>query len=987
MYPDFQDLVPDTLPKPADLAKAEMNMERWLDNLSIDKTVPTNVQSWLETPHFSNFMQAIFGCSPFLGSLLIRDHGFSIKLFEQGPDACFKDIIENLKSLTKTPPKEAEVSKALRIAKRNAALLIAIADIASLWPLEKITDAISDLADHCLQVTTAFILLALHERGDLELPYPNDPNRESGFFILGMGKLGSRELNYSSDVDIIILYDLEKIKSKDHNALRQSFVRATRDLMRIMDSRTADGYVFRTDLRLRPDPGATPLAMSYMAAVTYYESLGQNWERAAMIKARVVAGDVELGNSFIEEIRPFVWRKSLDFAMIEDIHSIKRQIHAHKGGGKVAILNHNIKIGRGGIREIEFFAQTQQLIWGGRQMEMRVKDTCAALDALYELGHIEGAVRDDLNKAYHFLRTLEHRLQMIEDKQTQTMPSDEEGLEALAFFMGYQSKEELSKILRSNLETVENHYAKLFEESHDLGGEHGSLVFTGAEDDPETLDNLNSMGYKQPERTCSIIRSWHRGRYRATRSERARQILTELLPTILEFFAKTADPDEAFIRFDTFLEGLPSGVQIFSLFQINPQLLELLAEIMGEVPQSAGWLARRPNLLESVLSSDFFEPVDDKKVMQSQLSQMLAQARDYQDVLDITRRWTNDYKFRISVHIMRHLNEGKGISLALSNVAEVAINGLIPEVEKEFAAAHGIFKTGRFGILGFGKLGGLELLPGSDLDLVFLYDTGDEAESDGPRPLSPSLYYTRLCQRISTAINAQSAEGRLYEVDARLRPDGNAGGVATQFKTFNQYYQITKEEGKSKAWTWEHMALTRARVIYATNGFDDDINASIIHAKIQTKSAELVRKDIFDMRERISKQFPSDQRWVIKHYRGGLVDVEFVAQYLQLIHGSTHPEIFSTNTEDCFRKAENAGLLDSETMTTLITGLNLWRNIQAVLRLTGAKVGKIDDEVRSRQQLLLRVCDFHDFEELSQYIDQQAELCFKIFQSFIFSSK
>ncbi|MDX1739407.1 MAG: hypothetical protein R3261_14305, partial [Alphaproteobacteria bacterium] len=441
--------------------------------------------------------------------------------------------------------------------------------------------------------------------------------------------------------------------------------------------------------------------------------------------------------------------------------------------GQIAILNHNIKIGRGGIREIEFFAQTQQLIWGGRQADMRVKDTISALQALTDHGHVDAATKDKLSASYEFLRCLEHRLQMVDDKQTQTMPGTVEGVTQIARFMGYETRENFEADLLQNLRQVESIYAELFEESHSLTSDEGSLVFTGTDDDPATLETLTKMGYQQPSRTCALIRDWHRGRYRATRSERARQILTELLPVILESFAKTADPDEAFIRFDGFLEGLPSGVQIFSLFQQNTPLLDLLAEIMGQVPRAAGWLAKRPNLLDAVLSSDFFDPIEEPCLMAERLNEALAQARDYQDILDITRRWTNDYKFRISVQMVRRANKDYELSRALSHVAETAICGLVPEVIKEFEANHGILPGSEFAILGLGKIGGRELLPGSDLDVIFLYEPGDAKESTGPKPLGPTVYYIRLCQRISTAITAQSGEGRLYELDARLRPDGN----------------------------------------------------------------------------------------------------------------------------------------------------------------------------------------------------------------------
>ncbi len=896
--------------------------------------------------------------SPYLRQLLARDGDVFLDVSRIGPDAFLAKTLAEMKDRNAGQDVKS-VMRRLRRGKRRIALASALADIAGLWSLEQVTTCLSDTAAVALDEALAVVMADV--RGAPE-PYGK------GVFVLGMGKLGARELNYSSDIDIIVLYDPALFLDADRDRLRQDMVRATRLLMRVMDERTADGYVFRTDLRLRPDPGMTPLAMTVSAAETYYESVGQNWERAAMIKARPVAGDLMLGENFLAHIRPFVWRKHLDFAAIEDIHSIKRQINAHRGGAAVAVEGHNIKIGRGGIREIEFFSQTQQLIWGGRQAALRGRGTIEALNALTNAGHVEEGTRDSMAEAYRFLRTVEHRIQMVNDEQTHSLPTTEEGLLRISQFCGFETFEPFRKALLERLLTVERHYAALFEDSSDLGG-GGSLVFTGTEDDPETLETLAGMGFKDPSRVAARVRVWHHARYRATRSERARQILTELKPTLLNALARTADPDDAFIRFDQFLEGLPSGVQLFSLFHAQPVLLDLVAELMGNAPRLAEWLARKPILLDAVMSPDFFDPDEPVEVMRKTLGAMLAHAGYLEDVLDGVRRWSNDRGFQIGVQLLRGIADGDKVGQTISDVAETALNALTPAVIEAFAERHGHVPGEGFAIIAFGKLGGCELLHRSDLDLVFVYDVAEGASaSDGEKPLGPAVYYLRLCQRLVSAIASETAEGRLYEVDNRLRPAGRSGPLATQLETFESYYRLPDGE----AWTWEHMALSRARVICASPVLKARLETMIDAALRQTRDPGPLAKDIAKMRERIRGQFPGRSAWAIKYRAGGLVDLEFTVQYLVLRHAKDHPEILKRNTGETLEALENAGLLEKSDFDALRDALRLWRRLQAVIRLTTE--GDFDPETapEGQKQALARAASFESFDDLAARMETVA---------------
>jgi glutamate-ammonia-ligase adenylyltransferase len=645
-----------------------------------------------------------------------------------------------------------------------------------------------------------------------------------------------------------------------------------------------------------------PIAISVIAAETYYESLGQNWERAAMIKARPVAGDLSAGRRFIADLRPYIWRKHLDFLAIQDIHSIKRQINAHRGGAEIDAAGHNIKLGRGGIREIEFFVQTQQLIWGGREPRLRQPRTIDALHALAAAGHIDQRAADDLENAYRFLRRLEHRLQMVDDQQTHSLPADEAGFAQIATFLGYDGGGALRDALLHQLRTVANHYASLFEEAAPLSGP-GNLVFTGGEPEPDTVATLQSMGFTDGGRVFNVVSGWHRGRYAATRGRRSREILTELMPTLLEHLAKTANPDSALARFDEFLRGLPAGVQLFSLLFANPRLLDLLADIMGGAPALAQHLSGNPRLLDAVLSPGFFDRVPDRVSLEGELREILAPARDFQDMLDISRRWTNDRKFQVGVHILRDTGAQEETGRALTDLADTVIRGLYGPVVDELAHRHGRVPGPGMAILGMGKLGSREMTVSSDLDLIFVYKIPEGVEaSDGVKPLAPSHYFARLAQRFINALTAPTADGRLYEIDMRLRPSGKSGPIATSLEGFRRYQE-------NEAWTWEHMALTRARVVAGDAAFADRVQLAVRQILRAPRDPDKLVVDVAEMRERIEREHRAETMWDVKYLRGGLVDLEFLAQYLQLRHARRHPEVLAGGTAEVLESLARAGLI------------------------------------------------------------------------------
>jgi len=821
----------------------------------------------------------------------------------------------------------------LRQAKQQAALIIGHADLAGIWDDAAVMRHLSDFADMTVQASLHFLLRMADDDGVLRLPDRKNPAKDCGVCMIALGKWGAHELNYSSDIDLMVLFDPARSPVADKQNTQQFFIRLTRELARILEELTADGYIFRCDLRLRPDPGAMPLAVSIDTAETYYGSLGQNWERAAMIKARPVAGDAALSTDFKKLMDSWIWRRNLDFAAIQDIHSIKRQINAkqkkNQRGSKNdnPFLGFNVKLGHGGIREIEFFAQTQQLIYGGRDTTLRSPSTIAALDALARSNHISEKDAAALKEAYLFLRHIEHRLQMIDDRQTHSLPAHLGDFTAAARFAGYTDGAALIRDLQHHTDKVRKCYAALFTESESLSSE-GNLVFTGVEDDPETLETLGKMGFSHPARVTAAVRGWHHGRYRATRSERARQILTEITPPLLKAIGATPHADDAFARFDRFLEKLPSGIPIFSMFLRNPLQMQLVADVMGMAPALADWLGTHPQVLDGVLSRDFFGHLPDFAFLQQELSRLLAAARDYQDVLDLTRRFAREKRFHAGIHILKNLSPPRVVSRYLSDIAETSLTILIPYVENEFAAQHGRFRTGELILLGMGSFAAQSMFTDSDLDLIGLYQVdAAETKSDGDKPLMPGVYYIRLMQRLIAAISAPTSESILYDIDTRLRPAGNDGPLAVSMDGFFSYQ-------KNNAWTWEHMCLIRSRVVYASAATRRRFARKATVSLSQPRDAVKLLRDMRDMQAKVKKQFGHKDPWHIKYRDGGFMDMMFALHYLVLKNATTHKNLFHPSLAATIQNLKAAKLLTVKDAKALTAAADMAVAVQGFLRLT-----------------------------------------------------
>ena len=928
--------------------------------------------------------------SPYLAHCLIGDLPFARELFEAGPDAAFALALDDAAAPDAGEP-ERELMMRLRVAKRRAALAAAMADIASVWPLERVTGALSEFAEAALRAASRRLLLDLHETRELALPNPDDPEDGSGLIVLGMGKLGARELNYSSDIDLIVLYDEAVAPYTGRRGIQRAFTRLAQGMMRIIGSQTAQGYVFRTDLRLRPDPGSTPPAISVRSAEVYYRSAGRNWERAAMIKARPVAGDTRTGETFLAGLRPFIWRRHLDFRAIQDIRAIKRQIDASRGSDQTALEGRNVKLGCGGIREIEFLVQAQQLAWGGRSAGLRLRGTIEALGRLVDAGHVTRRTASELAEAYGFLRRVEHRLQMVDDRQTHSLPDSPEGLADAARFMGFATLGEFSDRLLGHFAAVERHYATAFEDRPETA-QRISPLFSDGGADPGDPGLLSALGFAGAERMSGLVRGWLEGRPPALRGGGARELLARLLPEILTAFAESPDPDTALARFDRFLGHAPAGGHLLTLFEARPELPGLVAEIMGAAPRLADRLAQRPILLDSVLSRDFanLEVPDEEGLepevaeaarrglvrlfyarefgadeMRRQLADALSGAGDFQDALDASRRWANDKQFQLGVHMLRGLLSPVEAGGPLSDIADACIGSLFPALEGEFAAEHGRVPGGRMALIAFGRFGSREPTVSSDLDLLLLYDCPPDAVSDGSRALAADLYHARFLRRLVAAVSTPTAEGRLYGVDMRPRPSGTAGPFACPISVF-------AARQSADAQLWEHRGLTRARAIHAEGELAERFE-EVRQSALRQKRNHLSLADEFAAGRARRADGGADGLWSIERMPGGLADMEAAAQFLQLRHGADAPAILAGDTISVFEAAGNGNLLDPTVAEELAEAARLWRNLLGVLRL--AFEGDFDERAATAasKAVIGRSCGRFMFDALLDTIRETAE--------------
>ncbi|CAN1510170.1 GlnE Glutamine synthetase adenylyltransferase [Rhabdaerophilaceae bacterium] len=894
--------------------------------------------------------------SPFLWRLVRRDPVHLANMLRLSTSDAFAEIHSEMRCAGDCRDVVAGM-KTLRQLRNRHALLTAIADIGGVLDIAHVTHALSDFADEAVR---AALRLAIAESGgSLAIPDMEAPEMGLGLFVLALGKHGGQELNYSSDIDLACFYDpLAPAFGARPDHLDRA-VALIKLLAHILNQRTVDGYVLRVDLRLRPDPGTTPIAMPVNAAIAYYETVGQNWERAAMIKARVVAGDAKAGAAYLAELQPFIWRKYFDYGSIADIHAMKRQIYAVKGHDTIAVAGHDLKLGRGGIREIEFFVQTQQLVYGGRRSSLRGARTLDMLDALLRESWITPDAAKDLSQAYRALRTLEHRVQMLNDEQTQKLPKTDDDLTAFARFCGL-SRGAFEKHLVRTLKKVEHHYARLFEGGPVLASGSGSLVFTGADADPGTRETLRRLGFKKPDIVAETVRGWHYGRRSAVTTPRAREVLTELVPGLLESFGRSSDPDGAILALDAALQRMPAAVELFAILHSNPSLRQLFAECLGTAPRLSQIVAQSPHVLDVLVDPDFASMQTSPTL---RLGVRLEREADYELFLERARILVRGERFLIGTRVLSRLIPPAELGAAHTVLAEAVVDQVFKRARHEFSERHGHIPDGQVVILAYGKAGSGELTAASDLDLVVIYDADGEAWSDGNKPLMTSEYYAKLTQRLVAALSAPMRAGTLYDVDLRLRPSGKKGPVAASISAFSEYF-------RGEAELWEHLALSRARVFSGDAALGKEIAVLLNSLISQPRDASDVRRQTANMRALMAREKPGKDRYDVKDTAGGLVDIEFIIQSLALIESGRYPELLVTGTRNRLEIAGRLGLLATDEAESLINAWDLQLGFQQITRLVfpGSFV-EAETGLTSRKHVA-RLLDCPDFGHLQADLDR-----------------
>lgn len=751
-----------------------------------------------------------------------------------------------------------DVGVALRRQRIALALALGIGDLAGVFPVAMVTSELSAFADRALD---AAIGDAIRRRV---------PDAEpAGFIALALGKHGAGELNYSSDIDPILLYDPAKLPRRDRDEPGEAAQRAARTIVETLSRVTDEGYVFRVDLRLRPASEVSPLAIPINGALTHYESSALAWERAAFIRARACAGDIVAGEDFLAAIRPFVWRKSLDFGAIDDIAKLTVQIRLNHDGPSTVGPGFDLKKGRGGIREIEFYAQTHQLIHGGRNPGLRLRGTRESLDALASAGLIASDDAQLLGESYERLRTFEHRLQMVMDQQTHSLPENLQSLDSVAQLHGLADGSALVAEISEITEAVGHRYDALI--VHDPAPDTTISTPPGQGEMAKTLD---AMGFDDPDDAAKRISAWQSGNLRALRSEAARAAFDDIQPQLLAALAESPEPERALLRWEKLLANLPSAINLFRLLEARPALLDLLARILSLAPPLADELARRADLLDPLIDTSAFDIPGDVNELIADFSRKET-GDDYERLLNRVRRQVGERRFALGVQLIESARDPIEIGEALSRVAEAAIVVLTNAAIADFRQVHGDVPDSELVILGLGRMGGGVLTHASDLDLVFLFTGDHSAESNGERPLGATRYYNRLCQRVIAALSVPTAEGALYEVDTRLRPSGAQGPPAASTESFARYQ-------REQAWTWEHMALTRARPLYGSPNARAELNTIIADVLSAPRDAENLLGAVLEMRATMLEHKPPRGPLDVKLARGGLVDLEFLVHFLQL---------------------------------------------------------------------------------------------------------
>ena len=811
---------------------------------------------------------------------------------------------------------EASLAKAIRIFRQREMVRLGWRDLTGKASLKEVVETLSELAEAAVsQGLTKLYQWHCEQWGT---PLGSDGNPQQ-LVVLGMGKLGAWELNFSSDIDLIFTYpeDGETEGGKRQITHQQFFVKLGQRLIKLIDQNNADGFVFRVDMRLRPFGDASPLAISFDALEHYYQTHGREWERYAMIKARPIAGDTDACAELMERIRPFIYRKYIDFGVFESLREMKAMIareSARRG------MDRNVKLGEGGIREVEFLGQAFQLIHGGREPVLQKRRILTVLEALRGLEMLPEFVVDELNAAYDFLRRVEHRLQAWDDRQTQLLPDEgnEAGMARIAFTMGYDNWDAFIEGLRFHTQKVHQHFEQVLaapqSEHEDSEESHWVAIWDGSFDTDAVLAILEQNHFLHPEQSYQLIRKLAESRLVQRISATARQRLDHLIPLILGSISQCENSDESLQRIFNIIEKIARRSAYISLLVENPLALSQLVKLCSRSLWIADTIADNPILLDELLDPRTLYTPPSREELHNQLSNYLIHldADDQEGRMEMLRRFKMAAVLRVAAADLMGVEPLMEVSDHLTEIAEIAVDASLAIAWRQMVIKHGepANKQRGLGVIGYGKMGGLELGYGSDLDVVMICHPDSGEQTTGKRPISETMFNLRLGQRLKHIIDTRMPSGRLYEVDSRLRPHGDSGAFVVPVDKYQNYLQ-------KNAWTWELQALVRARFVAGDPDLKkqfDEIRAQILG---EQRNREKLRVEVVEMREKMRQQLSKTKSGVnsgkfdLKQDRGGIADIEFMVQYGVLGWAHTHPELL--------RWSDNIRLLETMSQCEIIS--------------------------------------------------------------------
>ncbi len=836
---------------------------------------------------------------------------------------------------------ETDLKRRLRELRRRELLRIAWRDLAGWSELAEVMSTLSTLADVC--VDSAYDWLYAASTQKYGTPIGEHSGRPVAMVVLGLGKLGGEELNFSSDIDLIFAYP-EAGQCTGSRAIsnHEFFVQLGRRLINVFSTTTEDGLVFRVDMRLRPNGQSGDLLLSFDAMEQYYQIHGREWERYALIKARVIAGDRSAGRQLLEQLRPFVYRKYIDYSAIEAIREMKAMINGElvrKG------MRDNIKLGPGGIREVEFIGQAFQLIRGGRELELQQRSILGVLQCLAEEGHLASATVDELTNAYRMLRTTENRLQMVADRQTHQLPQDASDRLRLAYAMGHTDWQSFERELRHHTACVQHHFDGVFAEPH-----HGQAytnvdplltIWQGVTTPEAAIRILGQCGFDEPEQALALIHGLRDGPTYGRLSSESRSRLDRLMPLLLAAAGPSDASTTTLVRLIKLIESIGRRSAYLLLLVENPVALSQLVKLYSASAWIASWITQHPVLLDELLHPAGLYAPATRAVLEAELQDRLQHIAqdDLEAQMDVLREFRHGHLLRVAAADIGPGVAPEQVGRHLADIAEVVLQQVHVLAYQALVQRHGEPGCPKppavpgFAAIAYGKLGSLELGYGSDLDMIFLYeDCAGHGETRGPRVVPNEVFFSRLGQRLIHMLTTRTQAGLLYEVDMRLRPSGQSGPLVTTLKAFADYQ-------RRHAWTWEQQALVRARAIVGEPRLRRAFETVRREILCMPRESTRLRAEVKEMREKMSAQLaPDNGLFDVKHGRGGIVDIEFMVQYWVLRWAARHPELTDhTDNISILEGLARAGLLPQECTRLLVDAYRRYLATEHHLKLAEQK--------------------------------------------------